>query len=62
MNRKSELSTEAEKIFQEYRQHRKLYQRLVGAGSEQQDATWKALRSIGIRLAEHIYMEREYVK
>lgn len=54
------LSEDAEKIYGEYEAHRKLYQSLVLRRSEQANATFKGLRSIGLRLAEQIYMEREY--
>lgn len=60
-NRRAEsVASISEEIFEEYQKHRRLYSRLAACGSEQQDATFKALRSIAIRLAEELFMEAEY--
>ena len=54
------MSDESEVIFSEYQKHRDLLQRLVLRNSEQADATFELVKSIGFRLAEQIYMERQY--
>jgi hypothetical protein len=54
------MNPKVEEILDDYEKHRELWRRLQKEGSEQADATFLALKSIGMLLAETMLLERKY--